>query len=431
MQKKLMNNLLLKILSVVIAFFIWLIVANANDPVVVKSYNVPVTIQNSAYLESGGMTYQVLEEQQVVTVILKGNSSVVENRAADIVAVADLTQIVNMDTTPVMVPVTVTCDKVAAENISVVPSAIGIEIEEIVSKDFTITVTAGETTPNKDYEVGTMEAKPEKVTVTGPESLIAKIDRVSAEVDVSMLKADTKKSCRLKVYDKNQDELSTTQMDYLKFDIGEPVIEVAVDLWEVRNDVDLIVNYSGAPAQGYQVSEVMITPSTVAVAGTDEALKTLAQNGNKIEIPADAVVVEGQSDDFETKLNLADYLPENIILANEARAAIVNVSIIPLGSRQFTVQTKNIGINNLEDNLRLVFDTDKVVVRVKGYNTNLDSLTVKDLEISVDMTGKKAGDYEVELNVKLPYGCELLEPVTALVHVSELAVINEVNENGE
>lgn len=431
MKNKFTNNLHLKILSVLIASVIWLFVANANDPVVVKSYNVPVTIQNSAYLESGGMTYQVLEEQQVVTVILKGNQSVVENRSADIEAVADLTQIVNMDTTPVMVPVTVTCDKVPLENISVVPSAIGIEIEDMVSKDFTITVTAGDSTPNKDFEVGSMEAKPEKVTVTGPESLITKIDRVSAEVDVSMLKADMSKTCRLKVYDKNQDELTATQMDYLKFDIGEPIVEVTIDLWEVRDGIDLVVDYSGAPASGYQVSEVTITPSSVAVAGTKKSLADLAKNGNKINIPAEAVVIEGQSDDFETKLNLADFLPDDIILANDAKAAIVNVSIIPLGSKQLTVPVKNISITNLEENLRLVFDTDKVVVRIKGYNAYLDSLNVDDLIVSVDMTDRTAGDYEVELNVKLPYGCELLEPAAALVHVSELAVINEVTENGE
>ena len=93
MQKKLANNLLLKIVSVVIAVIVWLIIANINDPVVVKSYNVPVTIQNGAYIESGGKTYLVDDEQQTATVILKGNSSVVEDRLKDIVAVADLTQI--------------------------------------------------------------------------------------------------------------------------------------------------------------------------------------------------------------------------------------------------------------------------------------------------------------------------------------------------
>lgn len=419
-KKKLTNNLLLKILSLAIALAIWLLVANINDPVVVTSYDVPVTIQNSAYLESGGKTYQVLEQQQMVTVILRGNSSVVENRTGDIQAVADLTQIVDMDTTPVMVPVTATCDRVAAEDISVVPAAIGIEIEDMVSKDFTITVTAGDTTPSADYEVGTMEANPEKVTITGPESLIDKIDRVMAEVDTTPMNEDTTITSRLIIYDKNQDTLDETEMNYLKFDIGQPVVDIHVDLWRVRGDIQLAVNYSGSPAPGYQVGDVTITPSTISVAGTDEALAQLAVEGNTIEIPADAVVLEGQDSDVETRLTLSEYMPDDLVVANNVETAIVNVSIIPEGSQEFRVATRDIAIENLDDKLRLVFDTDSVTVRVRETGGQINDLTADEISLSADMKDRGAGDYEIQLEADLPDGYELLVPVKTLVHVSEL-----------
>lgn len=419
-KKKLTNNLLLKILSLAIALAIWLLVANINDPVVVTSYDVPVTIQNSAYLESGGKTYQVLEQQQMVTVILRGNSSVVENRTGDIQAVADLTQIVDMDTTPVMVPVTATCDRVAAEDISVVPAAIGIEIEDMVSKDFTITVTAGDTTPSADYEVGTMEANPEKVTITGPESLIDKIDRVMAEVNTTPMNEDTTITSRLIIYDKNQDTLDETEMNYLKFDIGQPVVDIHVDLWRVRGDIQLAVNYSGSPAPGYQVGDVTITPSTISVAGTDEALAQLAVEGNTIEIPADAVVLDGQDSDVETRLTLSEYMPDDLVVANNVETAIVNVSIIPEGSQEFRVATRDITIENLDDKLRLVFDTDSVTVRVRETGGQINDLTADEISLSADMKDRGAGDYEIQLEADLPDGYELLVPVKTLVHVSEL-----------
>ena len=419
-KKKLTNNLLLKILSLAIALAIWLLVANINDPVVVTSYDVPVTIQNSAYLESGGKTYQVLEQQQMVTVILRGNSSVVENRTGDIQAVADLTQIVDMDTTPVMVPVTATCDRVAAEDISVVPAAIGIEIEDMVSKDFTITVTAGDTTPSADYEVGTMEANPEKVTITGPESLIDKIDRVMAEVDTTPMNEDTTITSRLIIYDKNQDTLDETEMNYLKFDIGQPVVDIHVDLWRVRGDIQLAVNYSGSPAPGYQVGDVTITPSTISVAGTDEALAQLAVEGNTIEIPADAIVLDGQNSDVETRLTLSEYMPDDLMVANNVETAIANVSIIPEGSQEFRVATRDIAIENLDDKLRLVFDTDSVTVRVRETGGQINDLTADEISLSADMKDRGAGDYEIQLEADLPDGYELLVPVKTLVHVSEL-----------
>ena len=419
-KKKLTNNLLLKILSLAIALAIWLLVANINDPVVVTSYDVPVTIQNSAYLESGGKTYQVLEQQQMVTVILRGNSSVVENRTGDIQAVADLTQIVDMDTTPVMVPVTATCDRVAAEDISVVPAAIGIEIEDMVSKDFTITVTAGDTTPSADYEVGTMEANPEKVTITGPESLIDKIDRVMAEVNTAPMNEDTTITSRLIIYDKNQDTLDETEMNYLKFDIGQPVVDIHVDLWRVRGDIQLAVNYSGSPAPGYQVGDVTITPSTISVAGTDEALAQLAIEGNTIEIPADAIVLDGQNSDVETRLTLSEYMPDDLVVANNVETAIANVSIIPEGSQEFRVATRDITIENLDDKLRLVVDTDSVTVRVRETGGQINDLTADEISLSADMKGRGAGDYEIQLEADLPDGYELLVHVKTLVHVSEL-----------
>ena len=142
--------------------------------------------------------------------------------------------------------------------------------------------------------MGTAEASPEKVTISGPASLIGKIDRVDAPVDASGIKQDTTVTSSLKVIDKNQDSISDTKMSYLKFDIGEPVVDVHVDLWSVRDEVKLNVNYMGEPAEGYQIGNVSITPSTISVAGTDEALANLAQNGYTIDLPAGAVVVDGQ-----------------------------------------------------------------------------------------------------------------------------------------
>ena len=289
-----------------------------------------------------------------------------------------------------------------------------------MSKDFTITVTPSETNLSKDFEVGAMTSDPEKVTITGPESLIAIIDRVMAEVDTTTLEGDTTKTCRLKIYDKNQSELKETQMNYLKFDIGEPVVDVHIDLWDVRDNVTLSVGYNGSPAQGYQVGEVTITPSTISVAGTDEALAQLAANGNKIEISPDAVTLDGQDSDVEVRLTLSDYMPRDLMVANNVETAIANVSIIPLGSQEYKIPTRDIEIQNLDDKLRLVFDTDSVTLRVKESNGQISSLSADDISLSVNMDGEKEGDYEVDLEVRLPDGFELVEPVKTLVHVSEL-----------
>ena len=65
-------------------------------------------------------------------------------------------------------------------------------------------------------------------------------------------------------------------------------------------------------------------------------------------------MVDGQEKDFETKLNLSDYMPDGLRVTNNVKTAIVNMSIIPIGSKQLTLQTKNISVQNLDENLRVV-----------------------------------------------------------------------------
>ena len=66
--KKLLNNLPLKILSILIAIVIWYVVVSVNDPIVKERFDVPVQVTNEAYIAAGKKTYQIEEEYQTVTV---------------------------------------------------------------------------------------------------------------------------------------------------------------------------------------------------------------------------------------------------------------------------------------------------------------------------------------------------------------------------
>ena len=93
--KKLLNNLPLKILSILIAIVIWYVVVSVNDPIVKERFDVPVQVTNEAYIAAGKKTYQIAEEYQTVTVTVTDNNSVVSRlKASDITVTADLTQIV-------------------------------------------------------------------------------------------------------------------------------------------------------------------------------------------------------------------------------------------------------------------------------------------------------------------------------------------------
>ena len=265
LKQRLKNNWTLKLASVAIAFLIWLVVGNINDPIIQKVYsNVKVNITNGSYIESRGMTYRLDSNYQTVSVTLRGNSSKVTKRNDDIVVEADLTQIVDMDSTPVMVPVTVKCKDISAENITVSPITIPIEIEERETKDFMIAVNYGDSVPGAGYEVGKIYANPEKISVSGPESIIDKIDRVVANVSVEGMTVNSSKKANLIIYDKNQEIMSDKEMQYLTFDIGDSKVDVYVELWSTVSGVTFTCDPKGTPANGYAVSKIVTTPSEIS-----------------------------------------------------------------------------------------------------------------------------------------------------------------------
>ena len=65
MKERLTNNLGLKILSVVIAVFMWLIMVNVSNPLVSDSQEVTVDMINAEVLEKSNLTYEIIGKKTV------------------------------------------------------------------------------------------------------------------------------------------------------------------------------------------------------------------------------------------------------------------------------------------------------------------------------------------------------------------------------
>lgn len=422
MKKSLTTNIPLKIMSVIAAILIWLIIVNVDNPIVTRTIpNVPVQVLNEAYIESGGMMCLIPEDQDRVSVTVRGTRKTVESlKASDITATADLKQVVDLSTDPVMVPIAVNCPGIDANNAQSVPRNMEIQIEEMMTQEFIVTVDTDGTQPGKGYEIGSLESNPEKIRITGPQSLIEKIDRVVATVDVEGITSDTTEQAELTIIDRNQEELTENQMKYLKYDILSPEVSVTVDLWKVKSNVQIEASYVGTPADGYKVDKLSLTPSEISVAGSDEALSQLESQGNTIQISADQVDVSGKKEDFDTRVNLTDFLPTGIELTTgTSETLIIRAEILPMDSRSYTISTKDITVENAPSDLEVVFETDRIEIRVQENGSSLDELDIKDIEASIDLTGKEAGSYQIPVEITLPEGYSLVSTVHADVKLSE------------
>ncbi len=434
MRTKLFNNIGLKIVSLILGFFVWLSVVNTNDPIITKTItNIPVTVTNSSYVESLGMSCKLKDGSDAVSVVITGHRSVVEPLTRDdIKAVADLTQIVSMESDPIMVPVLVSSSKLTRESLSVTPGNIEIALEEMQNAEFVIAATTGETKPNnKRYQVGELTVSPESVTITGPSSLIQIIDRVTAPVDATQLVADTVVSSKLVIYDRNGAQFTDSQMESLKFSKTEGVVSVGVDIWRVASGITLDPSIGGTPEKGYRVGEVTVTPQVISVAGTDEALTALSENGNSLSIPADLIDVEGAKDDLSFRIDLTQILPKEIILADNVSAvALVSVEILPLDSRTFEIPVTQIEQKNLSENLSVIFRIDKVRVRVQGEAEKLAGLKESDVKLSLNFQDMAEGTYEdYTVAADLPDGFSTVVSPTVSFELAK--TVESEEESGE
>lgn len=431
MKKNLTTNIPLKIMSVIAAILIWLIIVNVNNPIKTRTFqNVPVQVLNEAYIESGGKMCLIPEDQDTVSVTVTGKRKTVENLTADdLTATADLKQVVDLDTEPIMVPISVSCPGIEQNDAQAVPRNMEIQIEEMMTQEFIVTVDTGDTKPGKGYEIGSVVANPEKVRITGPQSLIRKIDQVIAYIDVEGITRDMTKQVELKIIDKNQEELSSSQMQYLKYDIATPAVAVTANLWRVKSDIAVKAGYIGTPAEGYKVDSLTMTPSEVSVAGDEEALSQLEEQGNTISISADQIDVTGRNADFETKINLTDFLPSGLKLTSgTSETLIVKTEILPVGSKSYSISTRDITVKNAPSGLEVVFETDRIEIRVRENGNTLDNLNLSDIKASIDLSGKKEGSYKISVQITLPEGYTLVNEISTDVKLSEATEVTSQAE---
>ena len=435
-KRKITDNIPLKIMSVAVAVVLWLIVVNIDNPIGTNYYTInDVELINKEYVESSdtiGKMCMPEQNQDSIKIAITASKKIRDKiKVTDISAVADLQQAVSLDTNPVMVPITVTCSVpgVSSNDIKVTPQNLSVNLDEKETQEFVVNVSRGDTKPGKDYEEGSLTANPEKVRITGPKTLVNKIDKVNATIELDGNTQDFTQDVNLTIIDKNQEALSDSEMNSLRIENNAKVV-VTARLWKIRQGVGISASYVGTPADGYEVGSVKTVPDTISVAGSIEGLESLAENNNVITIPADSIDISGESKDVEKKISLNNLLPDNVKLTSDSSEDVwVTVNILPVGSKEFDIPTKNIEVKNKPDDLQVTFETAQIELRIKSDTKNMDDLDAqKDIKLSIDLDGKKEGNYEVPVKVVLPDGYETVEDVTTEVVISSGTAVDDSKE---
>lgn len=422
-SKKLTSNLGLKVIALVIAFLIWLLVTNTNNPRKTQLFtNVPINVVNKdsiadigkvVELEGSTVTLKVTEKRSILDRLSKSG--------ADFYVEADLENINAMNT----VPLTVTCSNpsVTWDEIDISPSSLKVTLEDKVEQAFTVSVsTTGSAA--KGFEVGSTEiVQGKNIYIAGPASVIKIINQVVAPVNVTALNSDMALTSTLKLIDKNGSELTDSQLSNLEFKdsngvvITDRVVQIMVKIWKVQTDIPVEVNITGSPQFGYSVVGIETIPVTISLAGTESALEEL---GGKLTV-VDEISVSGASDNISQEIDLTNTLAEmeGLKLITDAEPVItVEVQIEKNGDTTLSIPLGSVTLLNRPENMDLIFTpAEKISIAVHALEEGMEELTAEDVKASIDLSAcEQEGNHELPVIIELPEGYELGAEVTVVVN---------------
>jgi YbbR domain-containing protein len=406
MKEMLTRNIGIKILAVILAAILWLVINNAENPIITeKFYDIPVRKLNEQAIKSNNQEYEVLEGDKV-DITFTARRTIAENlKESNFLVTADLAKVTDMNT----VTIDISCpgyeDKVIIKKSS--HQVMRISREEVAKlRAFVKVRIKGE--PAEGFYVAKKTSNT-MVTVSGPKSKIEKIEEIIAEVDVTDQTQTYQTYEYVKVYNTEGEEIDKSNLTF-----SQEAVPINIEIYPTKN-VDIVVTTEGKPADGYFMTDYEIGPNKVEIAGKEEQLKNI----NSLNV---VVNIEGATENIQREIDLSDFLEKDLILVDD-ETALVNITIEKEETKRISIRVDDIGIKNKPDLSAKIQNTGSISLELSGPRSELNNITSKMLKPFIDLYQYTYGSYEVKLQIEKIEGAEnvsLINPPKIFVYLSPL-----------
>ena len=409
LKNLLTNNIGLKFLSVLFAMILWLVVVNIDDPDKTSTFTTNITIANENAIVDMGKSYSIINDSGTVTFRVTAKRSIIERLTnSDFKATADMENIELHDDGTAIVPIDISAVRYSSQlDIDRKKKNLELAVEDLQSNQFKITAeTTG--TPAEGSAVGELKVSPDVLTISGPASVVSQISKVQAVIDVSEKFSDVEDNVVPVVYDASGNTLDTSKLTF-----SQDTVQIKAQILSVK-EIPINCETGGELESGYQQISVECEPKKIKVMGTAEKLNKITM----ITIPGEALDISGAKETLTKDIDISTYLPDGVTLVDSSQAKVkVTIAIEQTETKNFNVPVKNIKIFNLSDDCSIEYQGDKIPVTLKGYTSDLESLSAEDVMLSVDASGVQPGTNTLPLTLNLGSGYTLVEDSVVTINV--------------
>lgn len=397
--RSLAHNWPFKLLALFLAVCLWAMLIT-QEPTLTRDKvinDAPLTINNAETLKRNGLiVVSDLSNVPGVTIraaVPQGQYNAVQNTTYS--ARVDLSRITTPGTQEVRILTTSSVTYGTVQE--VIPAALTVEVEEYVTR-YRVPVNLDVVGEAPDgYYVSEPTSDPQLVTVSGPASMVNRIVRADAVLDLATVKeraGKTRMSVPFQLIDDQNQPVESSLIQVTSESVLMDAIVVELTVYPEKSlklsDVGLI---TGEPAPGYEIKNVTITPETFVLAGSQKQLDAL-----------DALYAGAQIDVTGLTESVNKQLPVSrpsglVYMSQESVTAAVEIGPI-IRTRTFErvpIQTINLG-----PDLTATQVTEYAAVTIEGPQLWLETLTADDLTLTDSLTGLTEGVYSVPLVCTVP-----------------------------
>ncbi|MEO5964360.1 MAG: CdaR family protein [Candidatus Limnocylindrales bacterium] len=387
------HNWPLKLAAIVLASLLYAGLVASQDSNTIPG---PITVLVQNQPDGTVVTNQLKDVEQIRYLATAGAAA---PRPGDFRATVDLTN-VRPDGEPVNVPVRVIASDPAITIIDVTPRTVQVILEKSVEKPVPVRIAPGAAPAGID--VGEAVYDPKVVTITGAASAVMRVVAVLVSVPLDPRGIDVDREIEARPID-------VTGTAVTGVDVEPRTVHVQIPLLTNKESRALPVNpvVSGAPAPGFRVAAIAVTPISVTVEGDADQLAALVQ------IDTAPVSISGATANVAETVTLA--LPSGIT-ATGSGAVTVRVQVVAVTETR--TYSAGLRLDGRDPALEYGLSVDRVLLTLFGPVAELDKLSAAPLFIGLNVAGLEPGTHEVTVVPVLPAGVTPAQIAPGLVTVT-------------
>ena len=381
------------ILSLVIAFFVWMAAMLAAPEITKHIKDVPITVD----IPTSAMLEVVEGEDTKVSLVLDGKQFEIGNYGPENVRViADASAITEPGTYEV--PLIVSDNGTRSYSVtSISPATVSLTFEARTKKLLQIQPSiTGLTTPdNYIAPENEITLDPSAVEISGAESFISRVERAVIEVNFTREVSSTQsQNSKIVYYDENGNRLETEDISYFHQYVSSVAITIPVKRVAT---LPLSVSFLNIP-ENFPEEELSYSLSvdSITVAAEDSVLR------NHSSLVLGYIDFKQMNLLTSSQMDFAVQLPDGFTDMDDIEIVTVSFDADDLASTNLSL--KNFQIVNIPDGYTATVNEESLRVHVIGRKSIISGISAGDFVVKVDLSdiNLRSGKYEIPVSIYAP-----------------------------